>query len=440
MTRDGQPGSWKRCRASVGRGSLPGVCALILLLGLTAACDVTNPGPVQDEFLNAPTTQPGLVRGAERTLLQGTMRIFFASATITREIFPGGDTNSHSPRLQFGALPSEEMNPYWNPTQQSRFIAEDALRRFSEPGVSVDPALVARAQVWAGYANKILGENFCEVVFDGGPANPPSAAIDRAEMHFTAALDGGGATPDLRAAAYAGRAQVRVEKGDWAGAVSDASQVPADFTWEIAADPAFVETRNFIAWANANLNYRQYTYHHTFFYDYYLETGDPRVRWTTDPTEPFANAALQGYGQVPWSYDPQFPLDTPIRLASGTEMLLYRAEDLLLRGQWQPAMELVNEVRRMFVSDHTGQPLAPLAATSPQEAGTHLKNERLVNGFLQGRRLLDIRRWESRDDTPGDHFWPAWEELSVEFAAEQMARCFPIPDSEREINPNLPPA
>lgn len=409
------------------------------LLGLTAAgCDVTNPGPVQDEFLNDAATHDGLVRGAERNLLRATMRIFFASATITREIFPGGDTNSHSPRLQAGALPSDEMNEYWDPLQQARFIAEDALARFENPDVEADPELVVQARIWAGYANKLLGENFCGVAFDGGPEEDPSVALERAEAHFTAALASPAATADQKSAAYAGRAQTRVELGDWTGALADAAQVPPEFVLEIDADPAIVETRNFIAWANANLNYRQYTYHFTYFYEYYPATGDPRVEWTTDPDFPVANASLSGFGNVPWSFDPTFPLDSPMRLSSGTEMLLYRAEGLLQEGQWQQAMELVNQVRSMFVSNTTDQPLEPLTASSAAEAGTHLKNERLINGFLQGRRLMDIRRWDGPDaETPGEYWWPDWESLTPIFGEEPMSRCFPIPDEEREINPNL---
>lgn len=410
-------------------------CAVLGVLASTG-CDVTNPGPVQDDFLDAAATHDGLVRGAERNLLAASMRIFFASATVTREIFPGGDTNSHSPRLQAGTLPSEFMDPYWDPVQQARFIATDALERFARLDTPADPKLVVQAHIWAGYANKLLGENFCEVVFDGGPAEPPSAALQRAESQFTMAI-GAAVTPAQRQAAYAGRAQTRVALGDWTGAVADAAEVPLDFVLGIRADPAIVETRNFIAWANANRNYRQFTYHHTYFFDYYADTGDPRVRWATDPAFPFANASLQGYGQVPWSFDPNFPLDSPMRLASGTEMLLYRAEDLLLRGQAQPAMDLINQVRAFFISDDTSSPLLPLTASNLEEAGTHLKNERLVNGFLQGRRLVDIRRWSGRDNTPGQNFWPDWESLTPIFGEEPMSNCFPIPDSEREVNPNL---
>lgn len=256
-------------------------------------------------------------------------------------------------------------------------------------------------------------------------------------------------TTEQRQAAHAGRAQTRVELGDWSGAMSDAAEVPTGFRFGIEADPAFVETRNFIAFANLNENYRQYSYHFTYFFDdlgfgfgtgYYTNTGDPRVRWATDPEFPVANASLPGFGNVPWSFDPDFSLDDPMILASGTEMRLYEAENILLTdpSNYAAVMDLVNEVRGGFLSDIDGQPLAPLSASSAEEAGTHLKNERLIDGHLRGRRLLDIRRWDTRDATPGVYYWPDWGQLTSIFDEEPTATCFPIPDSEREINPNLP--
>jgi hypothetical protein len=272
-------------------------------------------------------------------------------------------------------------------------------------------------------------------------------ALERAEAHFTEAI-AQAASPAQRQAAYAGRAQTRVELGNWTGAINDAAEVPTDFIYGIEADPAFVETRNFIAFANLNENYRQYTYHFTYFFDdlgngfgtgYYTNTGDPRVRWATDPAYPVANASLPGFGNVPWSFDPDFPLDEPIILASGTEMRLYEAEHILLTdpASFQDAMDLINEVRASFMSDNDAQPLAPLTAASTGEAGTHLKNERLIDGHLRGRRFVDIRRWDNRDATPGDYYWPDWGQLAPGFDEEPTATCFPIPDSEREVNPNL---
>ena len=436
------------------------VVVVALAATMLGGCEVTNPGPVQDDFLSDPTTHEGLVRGAERNLLRSTMRLFFVTATVSREVFPGGDTNSHSPRVQYGALPSDEMNEYWDPTQQARFIAEDAIERFSDPGVDADPEVEAQAHIWAGYANKLLGEHFCEVVFNGGAAEPPMNALVRAEANFTDAIGFAGATADQLAQAYAGRAQTRVEMGDWAGAMGDAGMVPDDFVLGIVADPAFVETRNFIAWANFNQNYRQYTYHFTYYFDdlgfgfgtgYYTNTGDPRIQYAEDPNFPVANASLPGYGNVPWSFDPSFPLDAPMVLSTGTEMRLYEAENILLTnpGNFAGAMALVDGVRAQFTSDNTSNPLtawAP-AATTAAEAGTYYKHEKMIDGHLRGRRYLDLRRWGGIpgvgnpviDATPGTYNWPDWgSTLTSVFDDEPMATCLPIPDEERDINTNLP--
>jgi len=108
------------------------------------------------------------------------------------------------------------------------------------------------------------------------------------------------------------------------------------------------------------------------------------VAWSTIPDQPFANASLQGFGQVPWSNFTWLDVDTPVHLGTGTEMLLYRAEGMLRDGNYSGAMELINQVRSMYMSDHTGEPLAPWTAMSLEEAWTHLKTERMIEGLLEG--------------------------------------------------------
>ena len=64
---------------------------------------------------------------------------------------------------------------------------------------------------WVGFANRVLGDNMCEAVIDGGPAEPNADYFTRAEAAFTAAI--AVQTGNLETAAYAGRAQVRVHLG-----------------------------------------------------------------------------------------------------------------------------------------------------------------------------------------------------------------------------------
>ncbi len=420
----------------LGVGLSAGLLAVLTLAG----CNVTNPGPVQDEFLNDPQSHEALVTGAERKLVEAYGNIAYTGGLTSREIFPGGQTGAggHSPLIQGGALPYTDVNGEWDNAQQARFIAEDAIRRFTtvvDPA-DVDPQILAQAYVYAGYANRLLGENMCQAVFDGGAPEPNSAYFQRAEDQFTSALQT--ATGDLQTAAYAGRAQVRVWLGDWAGAAADAQQVPMDFAYTIETDGSTSDTRNELYWADANLPYRGYTIRFTYYDQYYANTGDPRTSWGSDPAFPYANAELSGYGPVEWTFQTKYPTDhAPYRLSSGREMMLIRAEKLLNDGSWQQALDLINQVRTSQISDKTGEPLEPVTASSATEAWTRLKRERGIELWLEARRLGDIRRWED-NNTPGDLNLADFESVADLFKQTTRARCFPIPKGEVDANPNIP--
>lgn len=232
------------------RHILPGVA--LLALGMSMGCDttVTNPGPVQDEFLADRNSAAALVNGAGRALSSGINWISYTGAAITREIHPAGSTASFgiSVRWQNGELGADDadLDTHWEQAQRARWLAEETIRRLETvgppPAGSLQtPAqyanLLKQAYIWAGYANRLLGENMCEAVIDGGGLLPGSAFFTRAESLFTKALTITGGTAStmttLNTAAYAGRASARLYLGNWAGAVSDAGQVGTDFSYSI---------------------------------------------------------------------------------------------------------------------------------------------------------------------------------------------------------------
>lgn len=434
-------------KTRIDRSTLATRAAALALLSLLAAgCEVTNPGPVQDEFLSDRTSWDALVNGARRQLLLGGNDIFYETAIVSREVMPGGNTGAYgfAVEILFGALPWDIGGDAWSTVQQARWIAESAVHRFVDENaipVAERPRskTLANAYLWAGYANRVLGEYTCEAVFDGGAAESYSKHFERAQTQFSKALEIAVAASDdnLKYAALGGRAQVRMWLKDWAGAVADAKQVPTAFTWVLPADDQAPNTRNAIYFGNAGAPYRSYSVWRTFFHTYYPATGDPRAKWVTNASFPYANSALPGWGQVPFVNQVKYrgPADG-FPLAKGTEMRLVEAEALLNAGDWQNAMVLINALRARYVSDTTGKPLEAYVATSLNDAWKYLKRERGIELWLEGRRLGDMRRWRV-NNTPGDLELPNFKAVSAQFK-DQPDTCRPIPQRERETNPNIP--
>lgn len=418
----------------------------VALLLATAACDttVTNPGPVQDEFLADRNAASAMVNGAGRALSAGMNWISYTGAAITREIHPAGSTGSFgiSARWQNGELNADDddLNTHWETAQRARWLAEETLRRLEAAGPPPTGSLQTPAQyanllqlayLYAGYANRLLGENMCQAVIDGGGELPNATFFTRAESLFTKALAVTGGTAatmtEQSTAAYAGRASVRVHLNKWPEAVADAGQVPIDFVYNmpyfnIGSD----DQRNRIAWAIGNTPYRAHTQWSTWYYDYSQATSDPRVPITITNLQ--GDAAIECCGRVPfWPEAKHNTSASPIRLSSGREMRLIEAEALLRNSDVAGAMALINQVRT-----HAGA--STITATDLTDAWRLLKRERGIELWLEARRLGDMRRWKAAN-TPGD-FDPL-ELPGANSHLQMQDLCFPISRSERETNPNL---
>lgn len=421
------------------------VGAQMIALGslLLAGCDVTNPGPVQDSFLSDPQAHESLVNGAGRQLSLAFSSIGYSGALAAREILPGGQTGSggHNPVGQAGKLLSSDVGDEWEHTQQARWVAEDALRRFKElPAGKADPALWARAYLYDGFALRLLGESFCDVAFNGGPKEPYTKALEQAQAAFTEAIAKAPATTvgnAIKSAAYGGRASVRVWLKDWAGAVADAKLVTADYAIPLSLDDIKTNGDD-LYWANQNSPYRGYTIWGTWFEKYYDQTGDLRAAYGTNAAFPLAQQVLSGYGSsVPWKFATKLTgIEPPHRLTGRAEMLLIQAEDRLNASDVNGAMAFINQVHTA-AKNKAGQNLAPLATPATlNDAWALLKRERGIELWLETRRLADLRRWQI-NKTPGAIDWPDFEAISKLFKDNQPSSCYPIPDRELDTNPNL---
>jgi len=448
----------------------------VVAFAAVSACsfDVTNPGPTQDKFLDSLNAHEAVVIGARERLGTAMQEITYWGAVMANEINPAGSTGSYGipTYIQDGRFTDGDGGDY-GLAAQARWVAEDAYRRFERvlPDIPGAPAigsyeLAAEALLYAGYANRLLGENFCQVTFDGGPLSPNTDAFTRAEGHFTNAMTiatAAGAS-DVAMAAQAGRASVRADLAtyglaNWSDAASDAAAIADNaFVFAMPYSTQDQDQQNYIFTANAGVPYRAHTIWATFWHEYYKGTNDPRTPWIVGSvaTGDAAVSKFHGLGadandRVPWY--PQQKFDTgasPINLSSGWEMRLIEAEAALAGGNFAAANGFMNQ--RINALNTGGATIAVAAATSVAEGYAKLYLERGAELWLEGRRMGDLRRW-IENATPGAPqaantagAFPDGTYLDLDgdgiydqeywFVVDNH-RGYPLGRGEREVNPNV---
>jgi starch-binding outer membrane protein, SusD/RagB family len=392
------------------------VIAAVVLTGCDDFLEVTNPGGLQDNALDDDVVFSGMVFGMQEDFGVALSEMAMDAGVMSDEwTFVGNSATTRA--YSEGIIRSDQVDNHWNQMQRARWVAEDGVRRMLKVwGNRTDrEELAIQARLSAGFANRFMGELFCEAVFDGGPAMPRDSAFARAQVHFSEAArmaEAQGRTA-LRYAALGGRASVRAWQGDWAGAEADAALVPVEFAhmqmyWATGATFPSSGGRagNWVWRDNA---------HRDLF-------TVAESRWAdvgTDPRTPSDTAYVGGVprmsndGVTVFIQQKKYPgPDSDIPLVKGTELLLLRAEARLRANDVPGAMMLINQNRAAYgLSDD-------LAAADSSEAWEILRDHRGAEVWLEARRLWDLNRWD-------DPFLAGRD------------RCIPISDRERITNPHL---
>ena len=389
-----------------------------LLLLVLMGCEVQNPGPIAESSLNSTEAIPGLAVGMSSDLSLAVSQTTYWSSVWADELTHSG-TYAAPTIFSTGVIQSEDVDPWWNDAQRARWVAESGIERIENLlGEEFNQSeYAARANLYAGYANRILGEHSCDAVIDGGSREPYTLFFARAEQQFSRALGiaeriGNG---DLRNAALAGRASVKAAQNDWSGAVADAEQVPVDYRFDAVF--SLNSSRENNGWPANTINRGELSVWGT----QWEGSEDTRV-----PQRPVLTADGEintaANGSTPWITQLKHETDADnIALSKGTEMLLVRAENELRSNEnVGEAISLINEGRV-----HHG--LEPVTAASIDEAWDHLHRERGADLWLEGRRFWDLRRWfADGTGTPSYHNF-----------LEGRDTCVPIGKQELDNNPNL---
>ena len=354
--------------------------------------DVVNPGVISEDALNSPDAIEMVLNGLIGDVEEGFADLVLHSALASDELSFSG-TRSWLFNAGQGDLRPEDGSYMSHDMMQAAWTTVKGAERLSELGASADQ--IAEANLWTGFVHRMMGDNYCAYVFDGGPMMDREEWFNRALAAFQAASSGSG---DVGVAARAGQAQVLVALGRYSEAATLAAQVPDDFVYYAQytdQDPSLV-------WEETQ-DQTQATVWNTPIAAM-GETGDPRTPWEDEERN--------GAGGDPFYRQDKYKDrqdDHPV--AKGWEMRLIEAEALLRGNDRAGAMDKINYVRSAF-----GLPDA--TAATDDEAWAALSHERLVVMWLEARRLMDLDRLNDPFLTGRDY-------------------CFPFPDSEINSNENL---
>src|SRR5262245_32119308 len=151
------------------------VAALLVAAGCGDYLTVENPGLIEDDALDNAAVVPAMVTGISAEYSEAMNVVTGRIAEMSFELVDGGPTiGEHN----IGVLNPDITDTWWTAMQRARWVAESGVVRIEKvlaPADYAKNANAARALLFAGFTNRLLGENVCNAVIDGGKAEARTA-------------------------------------------------------------------------------------------------------------------------------------------------------------------------------------------------------------------------------------------------------------------------
>lgn len=428
----------RRCRR--GARAATGWLAAIVIAGPLVACNtindalnVTAPDKIDSKTLQDPAFANLLVNSTVGDFECGYGAFVAVGGLLSDELLDASITASRWPYDQRDVQPSDgsystnncdNFTPgVYRPISTARFTADTVsslLKVWTDKQVANRTDLLAKALIYAGYDRILLGEMFCTASIDVGPELTSVQVFAQAEDKFTQGLAAAQTAHDtaLTSLAYMGRARARLDQNNLPGADADAKMVPAKFVYNATADIS--------NGVRTNRVFQQFNFNAASVTPQFLGLTVPTASGGTVPDTRIADSATGRKGadnHTPLIISNKYPTGaTPIPIGSYQEAQLIIAE----AEGGQTAVNIINSLRIA----------AGLPGAFQSTDATTIKNavisERARELYLQGTRAYDIRRLNlDLNPAPGTPY--------LHGGVYGTERCLPLPDVERNNNPNIKP-
>lgn len=324
---------------------------------------------------------------------------------------------------QYSTFSCEGLGVY-TPVQIARGTADNILRLlqgWTDAQVPNRMALIAKAANYAGYSRLLLGEAFCEAAIDLSPRMTSIQIFASAEEKFTVAIAAAQTAGDnaMLNMAYVGRARARLDQGNKAGAIADASLVSPGFVINATAEITSarrqnrVQSQNQAAVVSIAPAYRN------------LTVTDANGNQVPDSRVKVIDAGRKASdNQTPLFLQTKYATGaSPIPIASYKEAQLIIAE----ASGGQKAVDIINALR-------AAAGLPSFQSSDATVIANQVIEERRRELFLEGQHLFDVRRLNlPLVPASGIQYSTVYAKGGV-YGTE---RCMPLPDVERLNNPNI---
>jgi len=313
----------------------------------------------------------------------------------------------------------------YTPLAVARFDADNILKElqgWTDAQVANRQSLIAQAAVYAGFSLELLGESMCSAAIDLGPEMTRQQLFAAAEARFTTAITAAtGTNPTMLNAALVGRARARLNQNNLAGAGADAALV---------TDPTFVLNATYSATATRRENMVWSQMYRGFF-----SSVDSSFRGLTfggvpDPRVNVVDAGLKGADRATeiWRQTKYPAIGSPIPIARYAEAQLILAEADNAAGNTAAAVNIINAL-------HAKAGIPAYAGGTQAEVQAQIIEERRREFFLEGKRFGDLIRYNiAIQPAPGAPFPVKGGSYGPNTG---LQLCFPLPDVERNNNPNI---
>ncbi len=313
----------------------------------------------------------------------------------------------------------------YTPMSTARWGADQAVTKLSgwtDTQVANRTALLVQANVYAGFSYAALGMAMCQAAFDLGPLVDQKGMFALAEKRFTDAITAATGVASLATflnAAYVGRARVRLYQRNNTGAAADAAMVPRGFVLNAAMDAG---------------NVRRFSHVYQAIVQNTNTTVEPTARalrteqGETDPRAlvvQLSGKASDGVSDkfVPTKYNAASltlgqAIPQPIARYDEAQLILAEAQG------GANAVAIINTLRAAVN-------LRPYAgATDAASITALIASERQRTLFVEGFRMFDVERFNlPLVPAPG---------TAYRFGGVYgNTVCMPLPDIERQNNPNI---